>query len=139
MKPGPPSSLTPDLLGLVCDEIKKGNFRYVAFARAGIPKDTWTTWVVKGNKQRKKGEVTIYTEMLLALEAAEATMHSGILTDVLATGTARDKLEFLRLRFNKLYNKNPNARIDDETGAEENVSGTELLAEKLAAFVKDGD
>ena len=40
-----------------------------------------------------------------------------------------------RRRYNKLYSKNPNAHVDDETGEESKVDALEILAEKLRTLL----
>jgi len=44
---------------------------------------------------------------------------------------------FLERRWNKLYSRNPNAVIDDETGETIKRDMVAQLAEKLAQFVED--
>ena len=58
-------------------------------------------------------------------------------SDVIEAEDPKCKMWFLERRWNKLYSKNPNAKIDDETGETIKNDLLAQLADKLAEFVED--
>ncbi len=61
--------------------------------------------------------------------------HQLLLQDVIGSDSVQAKQWFLERRYNKLYSKNPNAHVDDETGEESKVDALEILAEKLRTLL----
>jgi len=112
----------------------------------GIPFGTWRQWVLFGRRelqefsegQREPKDLTLYAELILALEKAEGKCAIGILDDVTKARTedgrpdVRAREWFLERRHNKLFSRNPNAIVDGEAGeAEEQPRGREILLGKL--------
>jgi uncharacterized protein (DUF2384 family) len=116
----------------------------MAAAKMGIPIQTFNGWSVRGKKELRdhaagrRKTLTIKADLVQARDAAEARCHEKILLDVVTSDSIQAKQWFLERRWNKLYSRNPNARIDDETGAEVKVDALDLLAEKLRGLMEDG-
>jgi hypothetical protein len=103
--------------------------------------ETFRRWMARGVADRKKlekageGEPSLYVLLVDAMEKAEGDAHAQGVEDVLTSGDPKLVLKFLTLRYNKLYNKNPNARVDDETGEEQKIDAKALLREKINALL----
>lgn len=128
-----------DLIDEVCQSTDRGNFRYVAFHRAGVSQRLWRYWVERGRKSRRKredgrlkGKQSLEEHLLERLEQSEGEMHAECIEDVLDSDDARLKMEFLKLRFNKVYN---GKQYDDETGEETKVDAKALLLERLLSIL----
>ena len=134
-------SLTEETVAAACAIVEAGNFRYIAAQRLGIPRNTWSSWLTRGRKELrehadgKRDKLTVKATLVLELDKAEARCHQRLLQDVVESENVQAKMWFLERRYNKLYSKNPNARIDDDTGEEVEVSATDILAEKLAQLL----
>jgi hypothetical protein len=134
-------SLTDDILREACQIVEAGNFRYVAAQRLGVPASTWNSWLHRGKKELreyasgKRDHVTVKASFVRELDKAEARCHQRLLQDVITSDSIQAKQWFLERRYNKLYSKNPNARIDDETGEETKVDALEILADKLRTLM----
>jgi hypothetical protein len=142
----PPDDLTWELIEELCATVGAGNFRYVAVQRAGVHLERFNRWISSGKRDLKlhtkgklTGDLNMYCHLVLALEQAEGDAHGSILEDVLTNGDPSTKLRFLQLRYHKLYNKNPNSRIDDEDGSIQKVSAKEVLLDMLGAFLNSDD
>ncbi len=136
-------SLTDELVKKACDIVEAGNFRYIAAQRLGIPRNTWASWLTRGRKELKehtagdRDRLTVKASLVVELDKAEARCHQRILQDVVDSDNVQAKMWFLERRYNKLYSKNPNARIDDESGEEIELNAAQILAEKLAQFLDE--
>jgi transposase-like protein len=137
-RPGrkPRRALTPQLITEAAEFIGQGNFRYVAAQRLGVNQNTFQSWIQTGKKHIEIERDSLEAKLAYEVERAEAECHSRILSNVLASDDVKLQLEFLRLRYNKLYSKNPNAHHDDETGTTEKVDVAALLLEKLSQFAE---
>jgi hypothetical protein len=127
----------------VCSYTDRGNFRYVAFHRAGVSQRRWRMWVEKGRKlrrQREEGKLedapSLQEHLLERLEQSEGEMHAECIEDVLDSDDARLKMDFLKLRFNKVYN---GLQYDDETGEETKVDAKALLLERILSILGTPD
>lgn len=135
-------SLTDDLVREACRIVEAGNFRYVAAQRLGVPASTWNSWLHRGKKELrefasgKRDHVTVKATLVRELDKAEARCHQRLLQDVVESDSVQAKQWFLERRYNKLYSRNPNARIDDETGEETKVDALEILADKLRTLME---
>lgn len=141
-KRGRKLTLTSDKIDRIVEIVERGNFRYVVQQRLGISPRTFSSWVERGKKERLKVEdgeqdPTVFTELVTRLEEAEAKVHQRLLQDVIEAEDPKCKMWFLERRWNKLYSRNPNAVIDDETGETIKRDMVAQLAEKLAQFVED--
>jgi len=141
-KPGKLLTLDDAKIAKIVGVLERGNFRYVAHQRLGISARTFFSWVEKGKRDRKlreSGELegSIYCRFIDAIEEAEAKAHQRLLHDVIEAEDPKCKMWFLERRWNKLYSKNPNAKIDDETGETIKNDLLAQLADKLAEFVED--
>ena len=140
-KGGTRLTLTQELVDQLAEIVGKGNFRYVARGRCGIPEKTFENWLSRGRKELRelqagrRKSVTLKADLVMALDKAENEIHSQIIEDVLASDNLKIKVEYLYRRYGKLYSKNPNAH-DDDTGETVSVDPLELLAEKLGQFLK---
>ena len=129
--------ITPEFIARVAACIRAGNFRMVAAKREGVNEKTFYMWLNNGKKirdetpSRKPLPDNPYVKLHIAVEAAEAEAHEQILADVLDSDDPRVKLKFLELRYNKLYNKNPNAKTDDESGLTQQIDVKALLVERI--------
>lgn len=134
--------LTEAILFELAEIVAKGNFRHVAAGQLGITPNTLHGWVRRGKtyledyNKGKLSELTLQARLVVELEKAEADCHGKLVVDILASGSPELKLKFLRLRYNKLYNNNPNA-VDDVTGEDVQRSAADLLIEKLSTFLED--
>lgn len=138
----PQSKLTPALIKKVLAKIKLGNYRVTAFAMVGISRQCWGAWVTAGKKVHS-GEIYKPTaheqrcaELVTKLEKAEAEVESQIVEDILHCDDPDLKLKFAERRWNKRWNKNPNAKVDDETGKAEEPDAKEVLEELLTQLAK---
>jgi hypothetical protein len=140
-------TLTEDILQEAVKIVRQGNFRYVAAARVGVPFNTWNGWIKRGRNELKDyangigdEELTIKARLILELDRVEAECHAQILEDVANSDNVTAKMWFLQRRYNKLYSKNPNAHLDDETGEMVHRTASDILAEKLLQFLEqDGE
>jgi hypothetical protein len=140
------SDLTEELILQVCGSIRNGNFRTIAFDRYGIPRGTWAGWIDAGHKQlrehaageRKDEDMDRRAKLCLALNKVEAELHDELIVDVLENGSPELVMKFMRYRWNKLYNNNPNA-TDDATGEDVKRNALDILIGKLATFVEDDE
>lgn len=142
----PPADLTWDLVKELCATVSAGNFRYVAMQKAGIHSERFKRWMSQGHRDLKlfatgelKGDLNMYCHLVVELEAAEGASHSEMIRDVLGSEDPRLVFEFMKLRYNKLYNKNPNSRIDDADGTEIKIDARTLLIERLAHFMDNDE
>lgn len=133
--------LSHRLIDALCRTVERGNFRYVACQRAGVSWRRYTYWMELAAKERRqrddgklKGKPSMYVHLLERLEQSEGEVHAQCVEDVLDSDDARLKMEYLKLRFSKLYSKNPNS-VDDETGRETKIDARELLRERLLAIL----
>ena len=137
-------------LGIDADLVKKlskiveaGNFRYVAIQRLGISQNTFADWIRKGKKELRDFEAGrrdwVSTRAILVeeLEKAEGKCHARILQDIVSSDNLNAKMWFLERRYNKMYTKNPNAKIDDESGETIKIDAASLLAEKLSQLMEE--
>lgn len=128
-------TLTESLMFEIVEIVEKGNFRKVAAQRVGVPPVTLYSWIHRGKRYIKQGNTDrLQAQLAMRIEKAEAKAHQEILADVLDTGDAKVKLTFLRLRYPREYNFNPNAHVDDETGQESRSTLAEQIKEKLRLF-----
>ncbi len=136
----PPADLTWELIEEVCETVAQGNFRHVAIQRAGIHSERFKRWMSSGVRDLKlfaKGELdelNMYCHLVVEMERAEGEAHQEILQDVLLHGDPSTKLKFLQLRYQKLYNKNPNS-LNDEDGTIVKVRAKDLLLDLLGGFL----
>lgn len=144
-KQHPSCKLTAKLVEDICAVVRKGNFRYVALQRLGISRHTYDQWMTVGRKQIRDYEagrrrnILMQGKLVLALDEAEGVVHGQMVEDILEHGSIQARQWFLERRFNKLYSRNPNAHIDDESGKEEKVDHAALLLERLVAAAKEGE
>ncbi len=137
-------------LGIDADLVKKlskiveaGNFRYVAIQRLGISQNTFADWIRKGKKELRDFEsgrrdwVSTRAILVEELEKAEGKCHARILQDIVSSDNLNAKMWFLERRYNKMYTKNPNAKIDDESGETIKIDAASLLAEKLSQLMEE--
>ena len=139
---GKPLTLDDAKIDKIAAILDRGNFRYVVQQRLGISPRTFGSWVEKGKRDRLRREAgelqdSIYCRFIDRVEDAEAKAHQRLLQDVIEADDPKCKMWFLERRWNKLYSKNPNAVIDDETGETIKRDMVAQLAEKLAQFVED--
>lgn len=151
-----PSQLDHDLIKRVCNCLKKGNYRKTAFALEGVAPDTWSKWVFRGRKERKAvkaGELaksgpngqSLQAILVEKMEAAEAEAVQGCIQNVLkpADGSHPNPetiLKFLRLRHPKMFNHNPAAHYDDESGEETKIDPMQAVSDRLEQLMgKKGD
>lgn len=136
-------TLTDEMVAEACAIVERGNFRYVAAQRLGVSHGTWASWLERGRKELrehtsgKRDTLTVKAKLVVELERAEAQCHERLLQDVLEADDPRLKMDFLKARYGKLYSRNPNARIDDETGEKVKIEIAEILADKLSQFMDD--
>ena len=134
--------LDMDKIKKICRIVEAGNFRYVACQRLGISLNTFSNWIQNGKKDLREFEAGrrdyITTRVLLIeeLEKAEGKCHSRLLHDIVSSDNLTAKMWFLERRWNKLYNKNPNAKIDDETGETIKIDATAILADRLSQLLE---
>lgn len=139
----PVVALTPDVIDEAARIVGRGNYRTVARQMIGIPHGTWSLWIKAGKEEiaafsRGERETVGYRAVLVqALEKAEAEVHQTIIRDVITGDNMQAKLWYLERRYNKLYTKNPNAHVDDESGEEVARDAAEILADRLRAFIED--
>jgi hypothetical protein len=136
-------TLTPAIITKVCRVVALGNFRYVAFGNLGIHRNTWRRWLDEGKKQVASYDpergLPPQGRLLIELEKAEANAHEDIIKNVLTKGSPETQLKFLRMRYNKLYTRNPNATVDDESGAENKRTAEDIIRDKLIQFMEIED
>ncbi len=134
--------ITPELIRKMARIVEAGNFRYVACQRMGISQNTFSTWIRKGNKERREYEagrqdwVSSRVLLIEALEEAEGKCHSRLLQDIVSSDNLTAKMWYLERRYNKMYSKNPNAKIDDESGETIKIDATAILAERLSQLIE---
>jgi hypothetical protein len=134
--------LTQEVIDKLAATVARGNFRYVARGRAGIPEGTFKSWLATGRKELreiesgKRKEETLRSKLVMALDKAESDVHSRIVEDVLESDNLKLKMDYLYRRYGKLYSKNPNSH-DDDTGETVKIDALELLAEKLSTFIEE--
>ena len=121
-----------------CTIVARGNFRLTAAQRLGIPYNMLNAWFQRGRREIKKwgedgppSEPSIFAHFVLAVEMNEAEMQRCLVQDVVETGDIKAKQWFLTHRWNKLFNRNPNTRIDDDTMEEVKIDPAVVLAERL--------
>ncbi len=137
----PGEGLDERLIARVVAEVQKGNFRYIAFGRFGVPKTTWSDWLKRGNKElreRNIGDLSKYARLVQELASADSYVHSRCVQDILASDDPRVKMEFLRRKYGKLYSMSPSA-VDDETGEESKIDMGARLLELLRAIRGDDE
>jgi len=142
---GPPAKvpLTEEVIEQLCSIVANGNFRYIARQDVGIPEDTFRAWVKAGRKEirdyfaGKAEAVTLRAVLVQRLEQVESKVHQDIIRDVLLSENVNAKIWYLERRWNKLYSKNPNTQIDDESGEEIKVDPLELLRDKLKGLLDE--
>lgn len=144
-KQHPSCKLTAQVIKEFAAEVERGNFRQVARQRLGIPVWTYNSWIAAGKKQLteytqgKRKKLLLQGQFVLALDRAEGYVHGQMVEDILEHGSIQARQWYLERRFNKLYSRNPNAHVDDETGEEHKVDGATVLAEKLAQLFGEED
>lgn len=135
-------TLTQEIIDDLAAIVRKGNFRYVARGKLGIPRGTFESWISSGKREHrevqigKRKNVTLKMRLVTALDIAENDVHAKIIEDVLESDNLKLKMDYLYRRYGKLYAKNPNAH-DDETGETVKIDPLELLADKLRTFIKE--
>lgn len=77
MPAGRPTSLTPEVLAVIVDAVRKGNYFRTAAQLAGICERTFYSWQERG----LKGEEP-YSEFLHAVKSAEAEAESKLLDEI---------------------------------------------------------
>jgi hypothetical protein len=141
-KVGKPLTLNDAKIDKIVAILDRGNFRYVVQQRLGISPRTFQSWVEKGKRDRllrESGELddSIYCRFIDRIEESEAKAHQRLLCDVIEAEDPKCKMWFLERRWNKLYSKNPNAVIDDETGETIKRDMIAQLADKLSQFIEE--
>ena len=137
-------TLTQETIDKLAATVRRGNFRYVARGRLGIPEGTFKSWTAKGRRDLKdlqsgkKKKETMQARLVTALEIAESEAHSELMQDVLESDNVKVKADFMYRRYGKLYSRSLTSH-DDETGETTKVDPMEVLAETLKAFIKDDD
>ena len=120
-------AIDADLVKKLSKIVEAGNFRYVA--------------IRKGKKELRDFEsgrrdwVSTRAILVEELEKAEGKCHARILQDIVSSDNLNAKMWFLERRYNKMYTKNPNAKIDDESGETIKIDAASLLAEKLSQLM----
>jgi len=133
--------LTEPMLFEIAEIVGRGNFRHVAAGLVGVTPNTLHTWVRRGKAHLadyhsgKKKDMTVQARLVVELERAEAEVHDKLIVDIVENGSPEMKMKYLKARYNKLYNNNPNA-IDDATGEETRVSVADMLMDKLSNFLE---
>jgi len=140
---GPAPPLDDELIEKVFNLIRAGNFRYIAAAACGVNIGTWQKWIRVGSAQIREhaesgSDLHKEAHLVRAIEKAEADTHNDIIQDVLLGDNMQAKLWYLERRYNKLYNKNPNSRIDDESGETIKLDAASIIAERLRQFIEKG-
>jgi hypothetical protein len=77
-----PSELTPSLIGLVAQEIGKGNYPEIAARVAGISRSTYYGWLARGRTDEEAGRETLHRQFLDAVKEAEAAAE-GLLVETI--------------------------------------------------------
>ena len=137
--PGRPSTITKPMIKKVCEIVSRGNFRKTAFGMLGIESETWKSWIKRGRAElkevregkREKDRVNLQGHLVTALIKAEATLHDKLLVNVLKKGDPELQFKFMRYRWNREYNNNPNSHFDDESGTETKIDPHALVAQRL--------
>ena len=145
-------TLTEGLIKEISESVAAGNFNKLAIARCGLDEVQFYEWMRKGKRDNdrfqsgKEKKLTMEAELMLVLGVAEGALHTALLEDILSCDDPKLKLEFMRLRWAKLYSKNPNAHVDDATGEEQKVSGLDVLSRMISEYMvnnapdkKDGE
>lgn len=133
----PTVALTEDLIKRACEIVGRGNFRTTAMQMLGVPRHAWSSWINRGRKEirdfldGKIEQVSMQAVLVQSLEKAESEVHSDIIRDVLLSDDIKAKLWYLERRYNKLYSRNPNAHVDDESGEDSPIDPVAMLAERL--------
>lgn len=137
-------SLTRDLIDQACALARKGNFRQTIRAKLGVPKGTWDAWVQRGKQEIRdkesgilKGDLSLKACFVLEMDEAESSVQTRIHEDILDSDDLELKFKFLKCRYPKQYAHSPKSYVDDESGEEVENSATDILLQRLAAFVKD--
>lgn len=132
--------LTEELVHEFAEQIRRGNFMFVAASRLGFTKSQIYNWRNRGAKEIEQLEQgKIETVTLCAVFTAEADrasgdLHDRLIVDVLSCDDPKVKLEFLKRRWAKIYSANPNASEDPDTGETSDIDVAGMIAEKLAAL-----
>ena len=141
LKQNPRCTLTQKIIDDFAAIVEKGNFRTTARQRLGISVFVYDRWIQAGHKQirdhetGKRPNILLQGKLVKALDAAEGYVHGKMIEDILDSGSIQARQWYLEKRFNKLYSKNPNAHLDDESGQTITTDINEVLAEKLATLL----
>ncbi|HYI01552.1 hypothetical protein [Hyalangium sp.] len=71
-KPGPESTLKPEMIPIIAQEIASGATKRAAAAEAGTTEDCLGAWLKRGREAAGKRKRSKYTRLLIAYERAEA-------------------------------------------------------------------
>ena len=80
---GPKSKITPELVELIIEHLKEGNYDVVAAQAAGITRQTFYRWIRKG-KTEKEG---IFFDFYQAVEEAKAAGETELLHTIRKAST----------------------------------------------------
>ena len=132
----PKTMLDHELIHDLCEIVSRGNFRLTACQRVGLSYRTFKKWLQKGKAEilaaadNPDAEPSLYMQLVLALEACEASMQQSLVQDV-ANGDLKAKMWFLTHRWNKQFNRNTNTVIDDDAAEEVRIDPAIVLADRL--------
>lgn len=136
-RPGPPSTITADIIEALCEPLRAGHTRRVAASKAGVNEDTLAVWMLKG---REAKDPTAPTRQLY--EAVKAAEGIGLMSleEKAIAGAEIDHVQALRI----LERRHPEAWARRELKAEGTDSQhmeaddvRKLLTERLARFLGD--
>jgi hypothetical protein len=137
-------TLTEELIEEISQSVAAGNFNRLAIGRCGLDEVQFYSWMKKGKKDNdrfqsgKVDKLTLEAQLMLVLGVAEGALHTALLEDVLGCDDPKLKLEFMKLRWPRLYSKNPNAHtINDETGEEEKITGLDVLTRMIGEYLEN--
>jgi hypothetical protein len=69
---GPATTLKPEMVPILARELARTGVQRIAAAKAGTTEDCLGAWLKRGHEAVRRGKRSIYTELLLACEAAWA-------------------------------------------------------------------
>ena len=102
-------TLTQETIDKLAATVRRGNFRYVARGRLGIPEGTFKSWTAKGRRDLKdlqsgkKKKETMQARLVTALEIAESEAHSELMQDVLESDNVKVKADFSWLKWDPRF------------------------------------
>ena len=134
-------SLTSKIIKEICDLALKGNFRQDIWARMKLDANLCNSWLTYGKKELREESATgkkpgLRAKLVLDLAHAEAESRGKLMEDVRGSEDDRVKLNFLKMRYGRHF-ANADTYLDDDTGEEKERPMRDLLAERLAKFLKD--